>query len=113
MLLRRKRLLLAHVLVGAPAVAAAILGWPLWLGLSLLIPGIVAFTQVEQAANGRRRVAAFSRVDRRLVIVLVAIGIVVLAAAVKPPHRFAPLLLVGYFVLVIDPLWLGRAGHER
>jgi hypothetical protein len=100
-----RKLPLSYGLLIVAAAIAAVLAWPWWLGLVLLVPGMVLYFRAGQAEAFTRGWTSGEEGGRGFVAIVGALsGMGYAALASAFPDRYASLLLVGFLIVVCDPL---------
>jgi hypothetical protein len=107
----------AYGLLLVAAISDAAWEWPRGIGLALLIPGLAVHMGLSMAA-GQAHDNRFRQQMPPLRLRLVlggAVGLMVLLAGSVRPAYYAPLLVVAFLILVLDPLTrvIWRATDQR
>jgi hypothetical protein len=96
----------AYAALTVPAVLTGLFAWPWWLGVVLLMPGVVLLIRFGWIAADALGIVSRDETGQWIVGLIAGPGAVAVGALAKSYHKdYAALLFVGYLVIIVDPLW--------
>lgn len=107
--------LATYVVMFVPAIMGAVWGWPWFVTLALVAPGMVAHEILGYQAARARGITVRTRLpsDKRLSLLGLLVGIIGVFAAGAVPKRFVPLVIVADLLLLIEPIWRLKWRHRN
>ena len=88
-----------------PAAISALLSWDWWVAALLVTPGFSLYVKKSWAAANEQGVRSPDETGQRIISAIAAPIAVILADVVRAhAGRFSILVLVGYLIVVADPL---------
>src|ERR1700730_2261994 len=100
-----KRSLMAYGVLIVPAVLAALLAWPWWLGCVLLIPGLTLHLKAGRMAAVARGMTSPDKRDRGIGGMMGALVGVTFPPLADAHPNYAALFFVCYLIFLVDPIW--------
>jgi len=100
------RLLWSYSVLVAPAVLAAVFAWLWWIGVVLLVPGLLLRLRAGWAVAEARGIASCDQTGQVVVSAISGLGAVALGAVARTfPGQYSALFFACYVIIVVDPLW--------